>query len=104
MASLSIFDELIDKVKPDILVIENYRVYPWLLKQHAWADIPTLRYIGALQHVAALRNIPVKLQMAQLAKTFSPNSRLRLWGLLNEGNKHANDAIRHGVYYLLFAK
>lgn len=99
---LELFDQLVTKFNPDMMIIENYRVYPWLLKQHSWSEIPTLRYIGALQHIAALRGTPVRLQMAQLVKTYCTNPKLRQWGLYREDKKHANDAIRHGCYFLLF--
>jgi hypothetical protein len=85
------------------MIIENYRVYPWLLKQHSWSEIPTVRYIGVLQYIADLRGTPVRLQMAQLAKVYCTNQKLKRWGLYQEDKKHAMDAIRHGCYYLLFA-
>jgi hypothetical protein len=99
-----VFDKIIDRLEPTHLVVENYRIYPWKSKQHNWSDVPTLRYIGAIQHAAALRGVPITMQMAQLVKTFCTNTKLKSWGVYKEDKKHANDAIRHGCYFLLFVK
>jgi hypothetical protein len=104
VTNLRIFESLIDRFQPDQLVVENYRVYPWLVKQHSWAEVPTLRYIGAILLLAEQRRIPVHLQMAQLAKGFCKDSKLKEWGLYKPSRRHANDAIRHGCYWLLFGK
>lgn len=104
VSSVTVFDRLFDRFQPDQLVVEQYRIYPWRSKQHQWSDVPTLRYIGAIQHAAALRGIPIHFQMAQLVKVFCTNTKLKQWGLHKDGLKHADDAIRHGCYYLLFAK
>jgi hypothetical protein len=104
VTSPRVFDKIIDKLRPDALVVENYRIYPWRSKQHQWSEVPTLRYIGMIQYVASARGIPVYFQMAQLAKVFATDRKLKEWNLYKIDNRHANDAIRHGVYFLLFGK
>lgn len=42
------------------------------------------------------------MQMAAQAKGFVDDDKLKAWGFWIKGKKHARDAIRHGVYYLLF--
>ena len=71
VTSPAVFDRIFTKFKPTQLVVENYRIYPWRSKQHEWSEVPTLRYIGMIQYIAASRGIPVSLQMAQLAKVFA---------------------------------
>lgn len=96
-------EKLIDAVGPvDHIIMESYRIYPWMLERHSFSDVPTLRYIGALQMLASQRRIPVTLQAAAVAKEFATDGKLRAWGLYQRGKKHANDAIRHGVHFLLF--
>ena len=104
VTSPAVFDRIFTKFKPTQLVVENYRIYPWRSKQHEWSEVPTLRYIGMIQYIAASRGIPVSLQMAQLAKVFATDRKLKSWGLYKADKKHANDAIRHGCYFLLFGK
>lgn len=103
VTDLKLFEQLITKFDPTLIICENYRVYPWLLKQHSWSEIPTVRYIGIIQYIADVRGTPVRMQMAQMAKVYCTNNKLKRWGLLQVDKKHANDAIRHGCYYLLFA-
>lgn len=95
-------DNLITKINPDIIVCEEYRIYGWKAKRHAWSDVPTLRLIGGIQMICTQRNIPMVLQGAQQAKGFSKDEKLRAWGLYQVGQRHANDSIRHATYYLLF--
>lgn len=104
VSKYDVFDRIFDKFHPTHVVVENYRIYPWRSKQHQWSEVPTLRYIGMIQHVAAIRRVPVSLQMAQLAKVFANDRKLKSWGLYQTDKKHANDAIRHGCYFLLFGK
>lgn len=85
-----------------MVIYEGYKVYPWKLKQHSFSDVPTLQFIGFLRHACAVRGVPTATQMAQLVKTFCTDRKLKQWGLYNEGKRHANDAIRHGCYWLLF--
>jgi hypothetical protein len=95
-------DGLITRLNPDIIVCEEYRIYGWKAKRHAWSDVPTLRLIGGIQMICTQRNIPMVLQGAQQAKGFSKDDKLRAWGLYQVGKRHANDSIRHATYYLLF--
>jgi len=36
---------------------------------------------------------------AGLAKTFANDDKLEAWGFWRKGQKHARDAIRHGIYF-----
>jgi hypothetical protein len=56
------------------------------------------------------RNVPVVLQTAGLAKGFIPdktknglgaNAKLKVMGLYVPGKPHANDAMRHLIYYMV---
>ena len=95
-------ETLIKTARPDVLVVEEYRIYGWRAKQHSWSDVPTLRLIGAIQMLAAQQRMPIVMQTAQQAKGFSEDEKLRAWNFYQTGMKHANDAIRHGCYYILF--
>jgi hypothetical protein len=46
----------------------------------------------------------IHYQMATTAKTFVTDEKLKQWGFWQEGMRHSRDAIRHGLYFLLFYK
>lgn len=83
--------------------IEEYRVYSWKTEDHAHSDIHTARLIGCLETLLTLRGIRYTMCGAGLAKQFTnadqPGDKLKDWGFWQRGQKHARDAIRHGVYF-----
>lgn len=88
----------------DAIVIEEYRIYSWKAKDHAWSDLHTSRLIGAVELMCAMHNLPLFKQSAQIAKQFCTDKKLKEWGYWQRGQVHARDAIRHGCYYILFGK
>lgn len=86
------------------VIIEDYKVYPTKLKEHILSGIFPVKVIGALEYIFSLHNIPVVLQMADTAKSFVTDDKLKEWGMWIKGQEHARDAIRHGVYWLLFGR
>jgi hypothetical protein len=88
--------------QPEFVVAEDYRVYSWKAEDHAWNELSTAKLIGAIEVMCSLNEWPLKMQMAQQAKGFCTDEKLQDWGLWVKGQKHARDAIRHGIYYLLF--
>lgn len=98
-----LFDHLVGQQRPGVIVCENYKVYGHRAQQHIGSEVPTIRYIGYIQFVAAAHNLPLVFQMAYQAKGFVKDQRLIQLGLWHE-SKHARDAIRHGVYWLMFGK
>jgi hypothetical protein len=91
-------------ISPARIVMENYRVYGHKTEQHAGSEVVTIQYIGIFKLIAEQMHIPVYLQMAWQAKGFATDSKLKAWGMYQVAHKHANDAIRHGVYFYLFHK
>ncbi len=94
---------LISEHCPDMIVIEDYRVYKWRAKHHAGSDMLTTRVIGCIETLAIMSQYPnVVKQPAHIAKGFCTDKKLKEWGMYVKGEKHARDAIRHGCFYLLF--
>lgn len=93
---------LLTRWSPAVVVMEDYRVYGWKTDSHSWASLYTPRLIGAVEYICYVQNLKLAKQMAQQAKGFSTDDKLKAWGLWKEGQKHTRDAIRHAVYYLLF--
>lgn len=101
---LEAFDTFVTDHRPDVMVIENYRVYASRAAQHVGSEVNTAQYIGILKFLGGMYQIPIALQMAHQAKGWVSDARLHQLGLFQTGHRHANDAVRHGVYWLLFGK
>jgi len=96
--------QIIGQYTPNVIIIEDYRVYKWKSDDHTWNDLFTPRLIGAIEHITFQRSIPLFKQSAQNAKSFATDEKLQHWGFYVKGKPHARDAIRHGVHWLLFNK
>jgi hypothetical protein len=92
------------KVIPAQIVMEDYRVYGWKTEQHTWAALHTPRFIGGIEAICQLADPPYPFvkQMAQVAKGFCTDDKLKEWGYYDRAQRHSRDAIRHGTYYLLW--
>lgn len=94
--------EVFKRISPTHVVVENYRVYGWKTEEHSNSEVVTARVIGMIELLCEERGILPTMQMAAQAKGFVDDDKLKAWNLWVKGKKHARDAIRHGVYYLLF--
>ena len=84
------------------VVFESYQMYSWKEKEHHFSDIPTLQIIGCLKTLCIQHLIPYKSQTPQIAKQFVTDQKLEAWNFWKPGMRHSRDAIRHGIYYLIF--
>lgn len=104
-----ILTELFFDTVPTHVVCENYRVYSHKLDRHSFSEVPTLRIIGGIDYLCMMwvdddmkpARIPIAYQMAVQAKGFATDDRLKDWDFWQPNMKHARDAIRHGIYYLI---
>ena len=95
--------ELFQIYHPQIVVMEDYRVYAWRQKQHVGSEMMTTRVIGALELMSMQHHVPhIIKQPAHVAKGFCDDKKLKEWGMYQKGQRHARDAIRHGCYFILF--
>lgn len=85
-----------------LIVMEEYRVYSWKAKTHAWAGLHTPRLIGAIEYIAHVATIPLVVQSAGEGKGFCTDEKLQEWGFYQSARRHANDAVRHVCHNLLF--
>lgn len=99
---IDIINELIERLDPDVIAYEDYRVYAWEAEKHKWAALHTPKLIGSILAVARLSKIPCVGRMAYAAKNFVTDDKLKAWGLYTKGKRHARDATRHAVYQLVF--
>lgn len=93
---------LVQGTDPDVVVIEDYKVYAHKAQAHTWDSLYTPKLIGYIQcSTQLLDGCSIVNQMAS-TKQFCSNDKLKQWGYYQTSMRHANDAIRHGCYYLLF--
>lgn len=93
---------VLNETKPDAIVCESFRLYPWKLDEQSWSSLQTPRFIGAIEHELWQRKIPFLFQTASQGKNFCTNIKLKQWGFYLMNKRHANDATRHVCAYLLF--
>lgn len=79
--------------------IEEYRVYGHKTESHAQDDMHTSRLIGCFEALLTLQGITYSMCGAGLAKNFATDEKLKAWSMWATGQKHARDAIRHGIYF-----
>ena len=84
------------------LVAEDYRIYSWKSEEHEWSDVYVARLIGFIQAVCVQRGVTMHLRLAQHAKGFMTDDKLKRMGWYQRGLPHARDAIRHALYHTLF--
>lgn len=102
----------------DVLVIEEFRLYPWMAKQQSFDDLPTVQLIGALKYLWATCGATVfhrqgedgeqTCVLAMQPATIKEPTRNVLRGRkikslakkLKVGG-HAADAELHGYHYVL---
>jgi len=87
---------------PDVIIMEDYRIYSWKSDEHKWAGLHTPQLIGAIRYMCWNEGRELHLQMAQQGKAFVTDDRLKEWDLYRKGERHARDAMRHACHYLLF--
>lgn len=86
---------------PIQVAIEDYRIYSWKSDDHKWAAVHTVKVVGLCELLCALYQLPHSLRMAQNAKMFVTDEKLKSWGLWISGQKHARDAVRHAVFHIV---
>jgi len=82
------------------LVVEDWALYPWKLKSLAWDKCRTARGIGAIEIMCRISNTQFFLQPASIKKSAVAAGAEELFLTPLHENRHCNDAIMHGVFYL----
>lgn len=97
-------EELVARLKGcQLLVYEDWALYPWKLQELAWDKCRTARGIGALEFVCQAAGIPYESQPASTKDAAESGGAADLFLRPLDENRHANDAIRHAVYKALGA-
>jgi hypothetical protein len=84
-----------------LIVCEDFLLYPWELRDGSmdWDAVETARVIGGILTLARIADIRVVLQGADIKERAEAGGAEDLFVRPLYPNRHANDAIRHGVHY-----
>lgn len=96
--------DLLISLKPDVVVYEDYKIYPNKLQEHSFSEVPTIEIIGIIKHTCKEHQIKVVKQLASTAKGFVTDEKLKEWKFYQKAKRHSNDSCMHAIYYLLFGK
>lgn len=94
---------LLQTYKPKRVIYEDYRIYSWRRDHHVGSELITSQVIGTIKTLITmmLNDTEIISQPPSVAKTFAKDNKLRAWGFYQHNKRHANDAIRHGIYWLV---
>ena len=96
--------DLIELMKPNLIVCEDYKIYPNKQLEHVLSSVDTVRIIGAIEYACHHNGVPLVKQMASVHKGFVTDEKLKEWNLYKGINRHARDAVKAAIYFLLFNK
>lgn len=94
-------ENLIEESLCDIIVYEEFKLYPWRAKQKHWSTFPTAQVVGVIKYLANKFDLPVLGQGAD-AKDHYDDKKLKWCNLYKGRSPHERDAIRHGLYAIDF--
>jgi hypothetical protein len=81
-----------------LIIMEDYKLYPWKSSEQSWSRLETVRLIGAVDYRAHVCGIPVVFQdpaIKPIGYKWAGMSKPK-----NHAHSHMPDAYVHGVYYL----
>lgn len=81
---------------PELVIYEGYMVRPYV--SHAWSDVPTIQYIGAIKLWCRQNSIAVVEQQPRIKTTGYKWAGLKK--AKSKKDSHHRDAVAHLAYYL----
>jgi len=86
------------------ILIENYTVRTNTVAANLNKELLTAKIIGVIEWYCRLNDIDYQFQPAGIGNEFFDKQRLKEIGLWVVGKEHARDAIRHGMWHLVFGR
>lgn len=92
----------LDSYKPDVVILEQFRLLRNTAQQLSGQDMYASEVIGVVKDYCLSNSVELVMQQPQAKNTVSSKflKALGLWEV-TKGLPHARDAARHLVYYLL---
>lgn len=86
---------LIDQPVPDVVVVEDFKIFPHMSQKLIFNGLQVVRCIGAIEKYCYDNDVPMIEQMSSIKTTGY------MWAGLKNRHKHEEDAYVHGLYYLI---
>lgn len=111
---------LLNTVSPwnafDVVVIEEFRLYPWLATHQAFSDFKTCEVIGVVKYLTAMNSMALEIQQATIKKEARTLAVEHGWPMKERslgsgagkyrgldfdypGQQHGRDALAHACYW-----
>lgn len=92
-----LYDELVSCAISHV-VVENWALYPWKLQSMDWDECRTARLIGSIYQACRVARWDYEQQPAKIKERAQAAGAKNYFSHPLHENRHANDAIMHGVY------
>lgn len=92
-----------DTLQWDVMVVEEFRLYPKAAAAQTWSELGTVEVIGVIREYCRRRGIEFVLQPASIKRPTRSILRAHGESILGKGG-HAKDAFLHAAYYLMSQK
>lgn len=92
-------ESLLVKGAVELVIVEEFRLYPWKSNQQSFSQMQTVEVIGVIRFLCEKHKVRMVEQKPVDVKAFVPDKKLNDKGWLT-GDRHAKDASRHLYYYL----
>lgn len=102
MPSFNHLREVLHLNKIKHIRFEDYKVYDHKARDHVNNSLHTAQWIGCIKLCADLQQVPRSEKMAQAAKTFWTDDKLKIIDAYSPGMRHARDALRHLLLLMIF--
>jgi len=95
--------ETLNEWEPDVVALEEFRLYPWKSQALGWDTMQPSQIIGGIKAwlLTCSREVVLSEQPASVRRVVLHHTRAVERALLFRGKPHARDALRHAVWYLL---
>lgn len=104
----------------DVVVCEEFRLYPWLATQQGFSELRTVEVIGVIKYLTAVKGLPLYMQRADVKKEARSLAEDLGWPMVTRtlgsgrgkyrgpdfaysGPQHGRDALAHAVHWALRA-
>lgn len=84
----------------DTCVMEEFRLYPWLMGEQGFSALETVEVIGVVKYICNMKGVSVVMQPASIKKP----TQARMRGRLASKNPHARDAELHVRFWIEMQK
>jgi len=101
----------------DAVVLEEFRLFPWMATYQSFSELPTVEVIGVVKYLCAKNDTPLYVQRADIKKEARSIAEATGWKMKDRslgsgkgkyrgpdfdypGPQHPRDALAHGIYWI----